>query len=445
MRSIIMFSLAVLFVACQSSETVESKTINISGLITNATGDSLAIFKDDQIEKFAIAEDGSFSGSFEGDNAYYTLSYNRENTSVYLSPGDEVNITLDTKQFDESLTYTGTGSENNNYLAKKFLLMEEQQKDPDMRSLYSMDETDFNEVMQEQKGAVNQHLMDTELDAEFKAIEKANIKYEFLSMFSRFEAYHKYFAQDQEFEVSEDFKKVYTDIDYTNEADFVNVPNYKQMVMNYYSGDLGESLDKLATVESGVIKAACIKNLTNWLSPGTEELKAKVDQMKSLTDDTELIAELDEKFSSMEALLKGNASPGFEFKNVSGDMVNLNDLKGKSVYIDVWATWCGPCKQEIPHLKALEKEYHDKNIEFVSISVDVPEDEDKWKKMIDDKELKGVQVISDNGWETDFVEDYLIRGIPRFILLDEEGKIVSADAPRPSSDATIKGMIDEVL
>ncbi|NBU51605.1 MAG: hypothetical protein EBS24_03135 [Chitinophagia bacterium] len=77
--------------------------------------------------------------------------------------------------------------------------------------------------------------------------------------------------------------------------------------------------------------------------------------------------------------------------------------------------------------------------------VDVPADEQKWKDMVAEKELKGIQLMSDNGWDTDFVKDYLIRGIPRFILIDKEGKIISADAPRPSSNDKIKEMINNLL
>lgn len=145
----------------------------------------------------------------------------------------------------------------------------------------------------------------------------------------------------------------------------------------------------------------------------------------------------------------GTPSPTFEsYENYSGGNTSLSDLKGKYVYVDVWATWCGPCKVEIPHLKELEKEYHDKNIAFVSISVDngrgykaETEEEafnlskDGWKKMIAEKEMGGIQLFSDKAWESDFVQGYKITGIPRFILIDPDGNIVSADAPRPSSPA----------
>jgi len=104
-----------------------------------------------------------------------------------------------------------------------------------------------------------------------------------------------------------------------------------------------------------------------------------------------------------------------------------------NVYIDVWATWCGPCKAEIPFLKEVEKEYHNKNIEFISISIDSEKDHGKWIAMVNDKELGGVQLYADNSWESKFIKDYLIDGIPRFILIDPDGKIVSPDAPRPSN------------
>lgn len=147
------------------------------------------------------------------------------------------------------------------------------------------------------------------------------------------------------------------------------------------------------------------------------------------------------------ALPKGSPSPSFSnYENYKGGTTSLSDLRGKYTYIDVWATWCGPCKAEIPSLKKLEKEYHDKNIQFVSLSVDdgrgyrgsTKEESAKlakegWKKMIAEKELGGIQLLAPKGWQSQFIQDYKINGIPRFILLDPDGNIVNPDAPRPSS------------
>ena len=142
--------------------------------------------------------------------------------------------------------------------------------------------------------------------------------------------------------------------------------------------------------------------------------------------------------------LNGSASPSFNYDNYAGGKTKLEDFKGKYVYIDVWATWCGPCRGEIPFLKKVEEKYQGKNITFVSISIDNIKDLDKWKTMIKEKELGGVQVIADNDWNSQFVKDYKITGIPRFILIDPSGNIVKADAPRPSSPA-LQEQLDKVL
>ena len=148
------------------------------------------------------------------------------------------------------------------------------------------------------------------------------------------------------------------------------------------------------------------------------------------------------KFATRNAFPKGAPSPSFvDYENYAGGNTSLSDLKGKYVYIDVWATWCGPCIREVPSLKKIEHQYEGKNIEFVSISVDNGrgyKGDAKaaylgWKKMVADKELGGIQLFADAGFTSKFIQDYKINSIPRFILIDPQGNIVSADAPRPSN------------
>ena len=131
--------------------------------------------------------------------------------------------------------------------------------------------------------------------------------------------------------------------------------------------------------------------------------------------------------------LNGSVSPSFDYDNYKGGKTKLEDFKGKYVYLDIWATWCGPCISEIPFLKKAEEFFHDKNIVFISISIDILKDLDKWKTMVDNKELGGVQLFADNDWNSDFIKAYGITSIPRFILIDPNGKVVKADAARPSS------------
>ncbi|AJR02351.1 TlpA family protein disulfide reductase [Siansivirga zeaxanthinifaciens] len=153
----------------------------------------------------------------------------------------------------------------------------------------------------------------------------------------------------------------------------------------------------------------------------------------------EHVKEITDSYNVLKTVAPGQPSPKFvNYENNAGGTTSLDDLKGKYVYIDVWATWCGPCKAEIPFLKEVEEKYHDKNIAFVSISVDQAKDHDKWKKLIVEKELGGIQLMADNDFKSQFIKDYFIKGIPKFILLDPSGNIIDSNAPRPSNKDLIE-------
>ena len=109
----------------------------------------------------------------------------------------------------------------------------------------------------------------------------------------------------------------------------------------------------------------------------------------------------------------------------------------------MWATWCGPCLREIPSLKQVEKNYHGKNITFVSLSIDAKNDHDKWMEMIKEKELSGIQLFENEGGRSQFVVDYGIQGIPRFLLIDPDGNIINSNAPQPSS-TDLTDLFDEL-
>jgi thiol-disulfide isomerase/thioredoxin len=155
---------------------------------------------------------------------------------------------------------------------------------------------------------------------------------------------------------------------------------------------------------------------------------------------------LEQYYTKIAANKKLNSSkaPNFDYENHKGGKVSLESLKGKYVYIDVWATWCGPCRAEIPFLKQAEEKYQGKNIEFVSISVDVDKDHEKWKTFVTDKALGGTQLYADKNWNSDFIKAFGINSIPRFILIDPNGIVVDADAKRPSNQKLLE-QLDSLL
>lgn len=129
-------------------------------------------------------------------------------------------------------------------------------------------------------------------------------------------------------------------------------------------------------------------------------------------------------------LLKvGDKCPDIIFRDTTGHQgldVKLSDLKGKYVLIDVWASWCYPCRVQHPHLVALEEKMKNKAITFLSISVDTQEW--RWRGPMLDK-MGGIQwMVRDKVFEKAFG----INTIPRFILLDKKGNVLSLNMPMPS-------------
>lgn len=122
-------------------------------------------------------------------------------------------------------------------------------------------------------------------------------------------------------------------------------------------------------------------------------------------------------------LVPENLYPVLSGETMNGERVDLSSFKGSWILLDVWATWCGPCCNEIPFLAKMEERLQGRNIEFVSLSVDKAADREKWIKMVREKEMKGVQLRL-TGKKSELNETLCISGIPHFAIIDPTGKLV---------------------
>ncbi|MDR1516732.1 MAG: TlpA family protein disulfide reductase [Dysgonamonadaceae bacterium] len=141
----------------------------------------------------------------------------------------------------------------------------------------------------------------------------------------------------------------------------------------------------------------------------------------------------------------GEMAPDFTFPDVNGKEYTLSAFKGKVVYVDIWATWCGWCIKEFPELRKIEEEYKNRNeIVFIGVSVDDAKDHGKWKTFLSNNEMVGIQLFAGEKAEESLSKPYKISGIPRFILVGKDGRLVSGDAPRPSSEE-LRPLLEETL
>ncbi len=147
-----------------------------------------------------------------------------------------------------------------------------------------------------------------------------------------------------------------------------------------------------------------------------------------------------EEFQQFRTITKGAPFPSeVVLKDVDGNVVDFSKFRGKYVYIDVWASWCGPCCKEVPVLQKLEAELKNENVVFVSISVD--SSEAPWKKKMTALNMHGNQL-----WDSkkNFNKIMNIKGIPHFLVYDKEGGLYIYNAPRPSAGEGLRYTLEDL-
>jgi thiol-disulfide isomerase/thioredoxin len=169
-----------------------------------------------------------------------------------------------------------------------------------------------------------------------------------------------------------------------------------------------------------------------------EELYASANQ--EITDH-DLVLSLTELHRKMMTLNPGNPAPAFTLKDPENKPVSLSDFKGKVVYIDFWASWCGPCRMEMPAARVLQDSFAGKEVVF--LYVDIDEDRNEWLKAMKKEQLKGTHVFS-QGFEGQMAKLYQINGIPHYFIIGRDGRILDRNAARPSSRDVFK-VLNEAL
>ena len=169
---------------------------------------------------------------------------------------------------------------------------------------------------------------------------------------------------------------------------------------------------------------------------GGGEAKQVFELFKSLSTDPAAIARAQASYDKIASLAAGTVAPNFKIYDPLDKESQLSDLRGKVLFIDVWATWCGPCTMEAPFFEKLAETFKDDNrIQFVAISAD--DNVEAWKKAVAGGKSPHVsQFLVKGGMKSEMNTLYGISSIPRFLLINTDGRVIDSNAPRPSSKET---------
>lgn len=436
MRSFLFIILLLIAYSCSQKNNDD---IVVDFKVQNMTYSKIAIVvSQDMIKEMDLDKHGKTSCTFQGDVVYARLFYGEDSKNVFFQKGDHVTISFDANNFKEGMQFEGKNAPVIEYLNS---ITYTPINPPDYERSLDGIITLANEKIDEATGLLKARKLEA-TNPDFAKLEEARIKYSYLVSLIMYPIGHimfdttyrpneEYYSTLEQY-VQEDEDLINLDIyrEFIIESALIlgskdkeiagiynkNVARMKYIAQHFKSDKIKQSL--LNEIAIKYIKGNGINNITEM-----ENI------YNTYVTDPALRTVYKTEYDKWNIAVAGKLSPDFKAKDINGKTYTLKDFKGKYLYIDTWATWCGPCKREMPYLKELEKKMEGKNITFLGLSTD--EDKAAWEKMVKSGELSGVQLLLGRG--SQFQRDYNINGIPHFILIDPDGKIVNPKAVRPSS------------
>ena len=411
----------------------------------------LLLQNDEVVKEIPVQADGTFRDTIReiGDNHFYYLVENPAvQTPLYLANGTNMELTLN-EEVSKTMV-SGSETKQTQYLIERNSFINDRINGADS-NLFGQKPQEFKENVKAFFAERDKKLKADGGDEEFVKNQEKWTNYKFIEYLTIFPTYHRYTSGNEAI-LPDDFYAERDGIDYDNAEEFRTIDTYRDLVRSKFytiinnpndAENIKKFISEVNALKSDNIRADLAKGTLQLISPSSTVNKEIFDFINKNVTDEKVKEAAKKAYDVATKLTSGSPSPKFSnYENFNGGTTSLDDFKGKVTYIDIWATWCLPCRGEIPALKELEKKFHGKDVAFVSISID--QNKDEWKEFVKSEDLKGVQLFAENAFDSQFIQDYGIRQIPTFIIIDKEGKIVNADAPRPSSDE-ITGLLEGLL
>jgi thiol-disulfide isomerase/thioredoxin len=206
----------------------------------------------------------------------------------------------------------------------------------------------------------------------------------------------------------------------------------------YFLAPSDNVIQHFTTLDSSaqqVLDAASILHGVGFLSMDIDQLEGMVKNFQLKFKDSPFQPALEKSIASAQQLKKGSLVEDFEFVKLDGTKVRLSDFKDKIIYLDLWATWCGPCiqtfKTKTPKFEQQLNDYPE--IELMYVSID--EKKESWEKYLDKNPMKGTHAYLGQGFNSKIMEYFKVFGIPRYLIIGKGNQLLDPNAPRPGEEA----------
>lgn len=473
MKNYVLILLGVLFSA---GTAFGQGIVSISGKIDNPAGKTVVVYYYPNLlverpvsSKATLDEEGGFQMTFSLDKpTSATFSHGRERTAMYIHPGDNISVSLNPEAFDESIKYKGDGPgvEASNYLARFYLKFEDDGAEDDAQNLIKEGlELEYvawvNRVYNSQVSFLTDFAKSHKLSETFMNYAADRSLYIRANRLMSYPSYYAYLAKKDisEVKLSKNYYDFLGEIRVMNDR-AVNIPEYISFVQNYISWKMDQQFageEKAPKPEERFakeyqyaasilqddsrlfIQASMLKDIFEYGNPlHAESAYASFIARDEKGDYSKILKPI---YEQAMLLAPGQPAPDFSLLDINGARVSLSDFKGKVVYLDFWASWCGPCRREMPASKRLFQTFKGQDVVFLYVSID--DDEAAWRKAVSEDQLQGVLLFSQGG-NSEVASQYGVKSIPNYFLINRDGTIANSNPSRPSG-AEIESQLHEAL
>ena len=425
-------------------------SVKIKGQILHPAGKAVTV----QVGKKSVEAPVDAAGRFKltvpvSAAGAATLETGQEFTRLWLTPGDDLTLTLDAQRFDETVKYTGTGARVNNYLAAQVLgeeaLGERAQAALNRPPAGYGAFRDSVQAGQEKKLSAALGTKPTAAETAFLTWKRRELAYEGAAQRLRYAEQKKVPAADPYY----GFMRA-TDAPLDNPGALTSdaYRAYVPGALAYYAaldGALasGAPLEVAALRQAGKrlsapVREAVVPQLVmEGVLYGSLAAADSVQRyaLAHLTLKPETRTQLEKAWVARQRTRPGLPAPALSAVDAAGKAFDWASVRGKVVYLDFWASWCGPCIREMPAAQKLHTALHDRAADVVFLNVSVDGNAANWRKGMEKHKVEGQNVHSGGDWQSPALKAYGISSIPRYLVIGPDGLILDGDAPRPSGGA----------
>jgi peroxiredoxin len=397
------------------------------------------------------------------------LGYDNSYATLYLTPGDDLRLTFDPARLEQTLAFAGRGANANNYLTQSALVAsqdDEARRTPDAQAR-RLSAADLRRVAdayrQRRLAALTAYAAARPLPAAFVRQQQQALEAEWASTLL------SYTVRQSAERVRDGYATLPVGYyDFLREMRLgqrdsaLRQSTFQSLLMTYGFTQLNDEAGNLPTgpgagrrlyerateaLGDGRVRDVAVgQYLLGKVESERADIRPLLPEFAAHNHDSTIARDLRRAVRAHLALANGQPAPDFTLTDASGKKIALSQLRGKVVYLDFWATWCGPCLAEMPASQELRRKFGGRDVVFLYVSLDAQAAD--WQKYLATKVVaspNAVHLHDGGAFDGPAPRAFNVQSIPSYWLIGRDGRILANNPPRPSTSPAIDTVLEEAL